>query len=104
MKGRSAGHKRGPLAAGRATTDPKHGDPWSAESLPTKICSLRRQAILAGVPLQNKGDGPFVLDRLRHTAAAKLLMAGVDVGTVARLLGTYLDGDDRDNLQVVYVG
>ena len=81
-------HKRGMLANSRGATDPNHGEVWSATALPNKICYLRRKAILDGVPLLDKGENRFVLYRLRHTAAAKLLMAGVDVGTVARLLGT----------------
>ena len=81
-------HKRGMQANARGATNPQHGEVWSPSALPNKICHLRRRAILDGVPLIDQGENRFVMYRLRHTAAAKLLMAGVDVGTVARLLGT----------------
>ncbi len=81
-------HKRGMMANLRGSTEASHGEIWSASALPNKICFLRYKAILDGLPLVDKGENRFVLYRLSHTAAAKLLMAGVDVGTVARLLGT----------------
>ncbi len=91
-------HKRGPIPRVRQATLarddealPSHGVMWSESALPTKVCALRRLAIAAGVPLEDEGDNRFVMYRLRHSRAAELLMGGVDVGTVARLLGTSVD-------------
>jgi integrase len=81
-------HKRGARSATRGADVRVHGEPWSESSLPTKILKLRRIAIAAGVALADKGENRFVLYRLRHTAAARLLMAGVPVALVAKILGT----------------
>lgn len=81
-------HKRGARSAARGADVRVHGEPWSESSLPTKILKLRRLAIGAGVALEDTGDNRFVLYRLRHTAAARLLMAGVPVALVAKILGT----------------
>lgn len=81
-------HKRGARAASRGADVRRHGEPWSEQSLPKKITALRRMAIAAGVELEDAGANRFTLYRLRHTAAARLLMAGVHVATVAKLLGT----------------
>jgi integrase len=81
-------HKRGARSSSRGADVRAHGEPWSEESLPKKITALRRGAIAAGVELADTGTNRFTLYRLRHTAAARLLMAGVHVATVAKLLGT----------------
>jgi integrase len=81
-------HRRGNHAARRGAEQASHGEPWSDTALPNKICTLRRQAIAGGVGLEDRGHNRFVLYRLRHTRAADLLMAGVEIATVARLLGT----------------
>ena len=91
-------HKRGPVPRTReasldspADAPASHGVPWSESALPNKVCALRKEAIAAGVPLLDEGPDRFVMYRLRHTRAAELLMAGVDVGTVAKLLGTSVE-------------
>jgi integrase len=81
-------HRRGGNSEKRGATAASHGEPWSYTALPNKICTLRRRAIVAGVKLEDEGVDRFVLYRLRHTRAADLLMSGVDVATVAKLLGT----------------
>lgn len=81
-------HRRGTRAEERGELNAAHGEPWSVNSLSRKIKDLRRYAIADGLKLQDTGDDRFVLYRLRHTAAANLLMAGVKVATVAKLLGT----------------
>lgn len=81
-------HRRGTRSADRGATSRPHGEPWSESSLPTKICTLRRLAIKEGITVRDEGPDRFVMYRLRHSRAAELLMAGVDVATVAKLLGT----------------
>lgn len=88
-------HKRGPVPRTRQATLardgealPSHGVMWSETALPNKVCALRREAIAAGLPLQDGGPNRFVMYRLRHSRAADLLMGGVDGATVAKLLGT----------------
>ena len=88
-------HKRGPILRKRETEIAQdeaaarsHGVMWSETALPNKVCALRRLAIADGVPLLDEGPNRFVMYRLRHTRAAELLMGGVDIGTVAKLLGT----------------
>jgi integrase len=81
-------HRRGNHSGDRGATVATHGEPWSDSALPNKVCRLRRLAIADGVELENVGENRFVLYRLRHTRAADLLMAGVDISTVAKLLGT----------------
>ena len=81
-------HRRGSNSSTRGADVREHGEIWTDSSLPNKVCNLRREAIADGVPLLDVGHNRFVMYRLRHTRAADLLMAGVDVATVAKLLGT----------------
>jgi integrase len=87
------------------------GEPWKDGSTVSKtVCRLRRELIaiqekirvrirkgaavedrerrLAAVEIVDDGDNRLVNYRWRHTAASTLLMMGVDVPTVAELLGT----------------
>ncbi len=84
-------HKRGARSARRGADVASHGEPWTDSSLPRKVADLRREAIAAKVLVDDTGANRFVLYRLRHTAAARLLMAEVPVATVAKLLGTSPD-------------
>jgi integrase len=81
-------HRRGARAATRGADVATQGEPWNSNALSRRIKQLRLMAIDDGVPLANEGDNRFVAYRLRHTAAAKLLMSGEDIYTVAKLLGT----------------
>ena len=81
-------HRRGNNWKARGSPAATHGEPWSDSALPNKICTLRRAAIKDGIKLEDTGPNRFVLYRLRHTRAADLLMAGVNIATVAKLLGT----------------
>lgn len=72
----------------RAGATREAGVPWTLNSLCRRIVTLRRRAIQDGVKLADDGAQRFALYRLRHTSAAKLLMAGVPIATVAKLLGT----------------
>lgn len=64
------------------------GKPWRGANLSCTVARLRTAAIGDGCPIQ--ADGPDRLHnyRWRHTAASTLVMAGVDLATVAELLGT----------------
>jgi integrase len=81
-------HRRGARAEARGVVVPSFGEPWNSNTLSRRIKEFRRMAIAAGVALEDEGDNRFVAYRLRHTVAAKLLMAGEDIYTVAKLLGT----------------
>jgi len=58
------------------------GIPKDSDSLP----AVERWA--SQIPIQDEGDNRLVGYRWRHTAASNLLMAGVDLPTIAKLLGT----------------
>jgi len=81
-------HKR----AGRGAQGPDSralwGVAWNSNSLGRKVRDLRRQAIAAGLPLEDVGKNRFVMYRLRHSKASDDLMAGGNPTTVAALLGT----------------
>lgn len=81
-------HKRGSRAEGRGDQKPEWGSPWSSNYLSRKVRNLRREAIEEKVPLLDSGDDRFTFYRLRHSRAAELLAAGVDLYTVGKLLGT----------------
>jgi integrase len=66
--------------------------PWPDGSrLAQKIRKVRDEAIEAGVPLVGKGPKRLVNYIWRHTAASTLIMEGVDLATVAELLGTSVE-------------
>jgi integrase len=65
-----------------------NGVPWRGSNLSVRTQAYRRRAIADGVPLQDEGPDRLTCYRWRHTAASTLLMDGVDVATVAELLGT----------------
>jgi integrase len=91
------------------------GEPWASGSVLSKtIAATRRRLIreqvelrerieagdetvkpwerrLAAVPIQDTGDNRLTNYRWRHTAISTLLMLGVDVPTVAELVGTSPD-------------
>jgi integrase len=81
-------HRRGARSATRGANVAQHGEPWNSNALSRRINELRKMAIEDGVPVSDVGVDRFVAYRLRHTAAAKLLMSGEDIYTVAKLLGT----------------
>lgn len=64
------------------------GGRWSQSGLSSTTTYLRDKAIEDGVPLKDVGADRLTCYRWRHTAASELLMRGVDVATVAELLGT----------------
>lgn len=61
---------------------------WSATNLSTTTQRYRREAIADGVQLLDTGADRLTCYRWRHTAASSLLMQGIDIATVAELLGT----------------
>lgn len=61
---------------------------WSASNLATTTQRFRRKAIAAGCDFGDDGADRLTCYRWRHTAASTLLMRGVDIATVAELLGT----------------
>lgn len=81
-------HRRAARSAQRGEGRREWGEPWNSNALSRKVKDLRRQAIAEGLALADSGDNRFVMYRLRHTAAANLLMAGHDPYTVGKLLGT----------------
>jgi integrase len=80
-------HKRGPGGRGRGATK-QQGEPWLKKALTRHTRNMRALAIAAKVPVEDVGDNRFVLYRLRHTRASDALMAGMDLASVAELLGT----------------
>ena len=64
------------------------GGPWSISNLSTYTARIRDLAIADGLQVQAEGPDRLVNYRWRHTAASSLLMSGVDLITVAELLGT----------------
>lgn len=64
------------------------GGPWKEASLAQTTRRLRMLAIADGIPLQDEGPDRLTCYRWRHTAASNLLMHGVDISTIAQLLGT----------------
>jgi integrase len=65
------------------------GEPWpDGSTLAKTVRRVRREAITAGIQIQDTGHQRLTNYRWRHTAASTLLMMGVDVSTVAELLGT----------------
>jgi integrase len=64
------------------------GKTWTHNLLATRTADWRREAIAGGVPIRDEGADRLTAYRWRHTAASDLLMKGVDVATVAELLGT----------------
>lgn len=106
-----ASHPEYVFTHGRGRGGKGAGDPWKDGSTVSKtICRLRRELIaiqapifekakdkaplsdeerrLARVRILDDGDNRLVNYRWRHTAASYLLMRGVDVATVAGVLGT----------------
>ncbi len=67
------------------------GNPWNAASLSALTQALRTRAVEAKVPIAETGANRLTCYRWRHTAASNLLMAGVDIATVAKLLGTSVE-------------
>jgi integrase len=68
-------------------TSPR-GHPWESAGLSNYVTRYRRQAIKDKVPIRDTGPDRLTNYRWRHTAAGTLVMSGVDVATVAELLGT----------------
>ncbi len=64
------------------------GQPWTRSNLSTTTARYRRAAIADGVDLDDVGPDRLTNYRWRHTAASSLLMSGVEIATVAELLGT----------------
>ncbi len=64
------------------------GLPWTRSNLSTATIRYRRAAIADGVDLADVGPDRLTNYRWRHTAATSLLMSGVEIATVAELLGT----------------
>ena len=64
------------------------GAAWTPGNLSNATARLRRQANAAGYNFADTGAERLTCYRWRHTAASTLLMRGVDVATVAELLGT----------------
>lgn len=79
-------HQRGPR--GKADTPAEWGDPWLVGSLCDRVRKVRRRAIGAGVGLKDEGANRLTNYIFRHTAASTLIMQGIDISTVAELLGT----------------
>lgn len=67
---------------------PRDALPWRASNLSTTTQRYRDEAIADGLPLTPAGPDRLTCYRWRHTAASTLLMEGVDMATVAELLGT----------------
>lgn len=107
-------HTRNVFCHGRGRGGLGQGQPWASGSrLSATIRRVRRQAMAdiatlkrrrdepgpwrplskteqarAKVTIQDEGDNRLTNYRWRHTAASTLLMMGVDISTVAELLGT----------------
>lgn len=112
LRGRSWAHPEYVFVHGRGRGGRGAGQPWKdGSAISNKIRSLRRELVALQAPIleRTKHDDPTVTDaerrivravirdegdnrlvnyRWRHTAASTLLMDGVDVPTVAKLLGT----------------
>lgn len=80
------------------------GDPWNAEALAARVRKVRSAAIAEGARLKEEKKPTRGLDELkekgpnavrnyrwRHTAISNLLMMGVDIATVAELVGTSVE-------------
>lgn len=80
---------------GKGADDPiftnARGNPWRADGLARLTQTYRDRAVEAKVPIVGTGGNRMTCYRWRHTAASNLLMAGVDIATVAKLLGTSVD-------------
>jgi len=81
-------HKRAGRGAQQPGTLATWGVPWNGNALCQKVRALRREAIAAGLPLEDEGENRFVMYRLRHSKASDDLMAGGNPSTIAALLGT----------------
>ena len=101
-------HPESVFVHGRGRGGKGAGEPWASGSrLSKKILAVRRELIarqeaaklgpyvvrpseaaLSAIPILDVGDNRVTNYRWRHTAASTLLMMGVDVPTVAELLGT----------------
>ncbi|MDG3002869.1 tyrosine-type recombinase/integrase [Paludisphaera mucosa] len=67
------------------------GNPWDQNALGMRTRRLRLQAAGAGIEIPVEGTGRLRSYAWRHTAASRYLMCGIDVATVAELLGTSAD-------------
>lgn len=73
----------------------KQGNAWRANYLSLVTQRLRDEAASSGVGITGDGENRLTCYRWRHTAASNLLMAGVDIATTAKLLGTSADQISR---------
>lgn len=111
LKDRPDRHLTHVFVHGRGRGGTGDGEPWKDGSTLSKtVCRLRRELIAwqatvkaaakageripprdrqyALIPILDEGENRLTNYRWRHTAASTLLMIGVDVPTVAKLLGT----------------
>lgn len=79
----SAGRNKGARLFGTP-----RGLSWTSTNLSTITQRYREEAIRDGLPLTPEGPDRLTCYRWRHTAASSLLMDGVDMATVAEILGT----------------
>jgi len=114
VKGRPWAHPVYVFVHGKGRGGRGAGEPWESGSrLSRKVLVVRRELIarqggirarlaagaevapwearLAAVAVRDSGENRLTNYRFRHTAASTLLMMGVDVPTVAELLGTSPD-------------
>ena len=84
-------HKRGKFHEARGASDPLAGEPYLKDAIQNKLRGLRKRAIEAGLPVEDKGPNRLALYGLRHTRISDDLMAGGDLPTIAAIHNTSVD-------------